>query len=76
MLQSNQLGGVNSMLKKRISVSKKRQITIPIGYITVSALKELSAISRTMPLLSALRESTGEFDEQILADLISKAFRV
>jgi len=74
MLQSNQLGGVNSMLKKRISVSKKRQITIPIEfYNRLGIEKEVECyLQNDAIVIRPVRESTGEFDEQILADLISQ----
>ncbi|EGW37860.1 AbrB/MazE/SpoVT family DNA-binding domain-containing protein [Desulfosporosinus sp. OT] len=61
------------MLKKRISVSQKRQITIPIEfYNEVGIEKEVECYIRNNTIvIRPVRESGGEFDEQILADLIS-----
>jgi len=66
--------GENSMLKKRISVSKKRQITIPIEfYNSVGIDKEVECyVQNNAIVIRPVRESSGEFDEQILADLISQ----
>jgi bifunctional DNA-binding transcriptional regulator/antitoxin component of YhaV-PrlF toxin-antitoxin module len=73
MLQTAQLGG-NSMLKKRISVSQKRQITIPIEFFNSLGIeKEVECYLQNNALvIRPVRENTGEFDEQILADLISQ----
>jgi len=62
------------MLKKRISVSKKRQITIPIEfYNSVGIDKEVECyVQNNAIVIRPVRESSGEFDEQILADLISQ----
>lgn len=64
----------NPMLKKRISVSQKRQITIPIEfYNEVGIDKEVECyIQNNAIVIRPVRESSGEFDEQILADLISQ----
>ncbi|WP_434511248.1 AbrB/MazE/SpoVT family DNA-binding domain-containing protein [Desulfitobacterium sp. AusDCA] len=73
MSQTVQRGG-NPMLKKRISVSQKRQITIPIEfYNDVGIEKEVECyIQNNAIVIRPVRESGGEFDEQILADLISQ----
>ncbi|MHB1650903.1 MAG: AbrB/MazE/SpoVT family DNA-binding domain-containing protein [Desulfitobacteriaceae bacterium] len=62
------------MFKKRISVSQKRQITIPIEfYNDVGIEKEVECyIQNNAIVIRPVRESGGEFDEQILADLISQ----
>ena len=66
--------GENPMIKKRISVSQKRQITIPIDfYNSVGIDKEVECyIQNNAIVIRPVRESGGEFDEQILADLISQ----
>ncbi|MBO8158463.1 AbrB/MazE/SpoVT family DNA-binding domain-containing protein [Thermosyntropha sp.] len=62
------------MLKKRISVSKKRQITIPIEFFNRLGIeKEVDCyLQNDAIIIRPVRENTGEFDEQILADLISQ----
>lgn len=62
------------MIKKRISVSQKRQITIPIEfYNSVGIDKEVECyVQNNAIVIRPVRESGGEFDEQILADLISQ----
>ncbi len=62
------------MFKKRISVSQKRQITIPIEfYNDIGIEKEVECyIQNNAIVIRPVRESGGEFDEQILADLISQ----
>lgn len=66
--------GENPMLKKRISVSQKRQITIPIEfYNSVGIDKEVECyVENNAIVIRPVRESGGEFDEQILADLIAQ----
>jgi bifunctional DNA-binding transcriptional regulator/antitoxin component of YhaV-PrlF toxin-antitoxin module len=62
------------MLKKRISVSQKRQITIPIEFFNSLGIeKEVECyLQNNAIVIRPVRENTGEFDEQILADLISQ----
>lgn len=62
------------MLKKRISVSQKRQITIPIEfYNSVGIDKEVECyIQNDTIVIRPIRESDGGLDEQILADLIAQ----
>lgn len=62
------------MLIKRISVSQKRQITIPIEfYNSVGIDKEVECyVHNDTIVIRPVRESGGEFDEQILADLIGQ----
>ncbi|MCL4385584.1 MAG: AbrB/MazE/SpoVT family DNA-binding domain-containing protein [Actinobacteria bacterium] len=64
------------MLKKRISVSKKRQITIPIEFFNnVGIDKEVDCyVQNNAIVIRPVYEGDGEFDEQILADLISQGF--
>lgn len=66
--------GENPMLKKRISVSQKRQITIPIEfYNSVGIDKEVECyVQNNAIVIRPVRDSGGEFDEQILADLIAQ----
>jgi len=73
MLQIIKPGG-NPMMKKRISVSQKRQITIPIEFFsTLGIEKEVECYLQNNALvIRPVRENSGEFDEQILADLISQ----
>lgn len=68
-----QTGGYD-MLKKRISVSRKRQITIPIEfYNSLGIEREVECfIQNNALVIRPVREYSGEFDEQILADLISQ----
>ncbi len=68
--------GETSVLKKRISVSQKRQITIPIEfYNRVGIDKEVECyVQNNAIVIRPVRESSGEFDEQILADLIAQGF--
>jgi len=62
------------MIKKRISVSQKRQITIPIEfYNSLGIDKEVECyVQNNAIIIRPIRESSGEFDEQILADLIAQ----
>ncbi|MHB8280204.1 MAG: AbrB/MazE/SpoVT family DNA-binding domain-containing protein [Candidatus Humimicrobiaceae bacterium] len=64
------------MLKKRISVSQKRQITIPIEFFnSIGINKEVDCyVQNNVIVIRPVREVDGEFDEQILADLISQGF--
>jgi bifunctional DNA-binding transcriptional regulator/antitoxin component of YhaV-PrlF toxin-antitoxin module len=66
--------GENPMIKKRISVSQKRQITIPIDfYNSVGIDKEVECyVQNNAIVIRPVRESGGEFDELILADLIAQ----
>lgn len=62
------------MLKKRISVSRKRQITIPVEFFNRLGIeKEVECYLQNNALvIRPVRENSGEFDEEILADLISQ----
>ena len=70
------LKGENPMIKKRIAVSQKRQITIPIEfYNSVGIDNEVECyVQNNAIVIRPVRDSGGEFDEQILADLISQGF--
>lgn len=65
---------VNPIIKKRISVSQKRQITIPIDFFnSIGIDKEVDCyVQNNAIVIRPVREGIGEFDEQILADLISQ----
>jgi len=67
---------VKTIIKKRISVSQKRQITIPIEFFkSIGIYKEVDCyIQNNSIIIRPVREDMGEFDEQILADLISQGF--
>lgn len=62
------------MFKKRLFVSQKRQITIPIGfYNRLGIEKEVECyVQNKVLVIRPVRVSSGEFDEQILADLITQ----
>jgi len=66
--------GVSPMIKKRISVSQKRQITIPVEFFNrIGIDKEVDCyVQNNSIIIRSVREGVGEFDEQILADLISQ----
>ena len=66
----------NTVLKKRISVSKKRQVTIPIDFFKEAGIEdEVECYLRgNTIIITPFHEDTGEFDEEILADLISEGF--
>jgi bifunctional DNA-binding transcriptional regulator/antitoxin component of YhaV-PrlF toxin-antitoxin module len=66
------------MVKKRIAVSGKRQITIPIEFFSQLGIeKEVECYVRNGSLIirPAVPETSGEFAEQILADLIAQGFQ-
>ena len=65
-----------NILKKRISVSQKRQITIPIEFFnSVGIDKEVECyVQNNAIVIRPVRETGGEFDEEILADLITQGF--
>ena len=61
---------------KRISVSQKRQITIPIDFFNalgVGTQVECHLRGNAL-LIRPVREESGAFDEEILADLIARGF--
>lgn len=62
------------MDKKRISVSQKRQITIPIEFFNSLGIeKEVECyVHNNAIIIRPVRDSGGEFDEEILADLIAQ----
>lgn len=64
------------MQKKRISVSQKRQITIPIEfYNTIGIENEVECyVQNNSIVIRPVREDCGAFDEEILADLIAKGY--
>lgn len=73
MLHAMRLGG-SSVEKKRISVSQKRQITIPVEFFNSLGIeKEVECyIQNNTIVIRPVREGGGEFDEEILADLIAQ----
>lgn len=62
--------------KKRIAVSEKRQITIPIDfYKTLGIEGEVDCqLHDDAIVIRPAQEISGEFDEQILADLIAQGY--
>jgi len=72
---SQQRSEVKNTFKKRISVSQKRQITIPIEFFNNLGIKnEVDCYMQNDQLIIKPAKDSGEFDEQILADLISQGF--
>ena len=71
------LKGSASMESKKVSISSKRQITIPQKFFTLLGFNtEAECIMRGNELvLHPVKENTsGEFAEQILADLIRQGY--
>lgn len=68
--------GGSVMQKKRISVSQKRQITIPIEFFnTIGIENEVECyVQNNAIVIKPVRENGGAFDEEILADLIAKGY--
>lgn len=69
--------GVSVMDKKIVSISSKRQITIPQKFFSLLGFSdEAECIVRgnELVLRPARRASGGEFAENILADLIKEGF--
>ena len=67
-----------TMMKKRIAVSGKRQITIPIEFFSQLGIeKEVECYigNGSLIIRPAIPETNGEFAEQILADLIAQGFQ-
>jgi len=67
----------SSMERKIISVSGKRQITIPQKYFEMLGFSNEAEciLQNNAIVIRPIRENTGsEFSEQILADLISQGF--
>ncbi len=64
----------NTKIKKRILVSQKRQITIPIEFFNALGIdREVECFVQDETIvLRPITEDSGEFDEQILAELIGK----
>lgn len=63
------------LTKKRIAVSEKRQITIPIEFFNQLGIErevECYVQDGSLIIRRASLESNGEFSEQILADLIAQ----
>jgi hypothetical protein len=73
MQQSALVGGF-FQFKKRISVSQKRQITLPIEFFnSLNIGQEVDCyVQNNSIVIRPVRDESGEFDELILADLISQ----
>ena len=71
------LKGSASMESKKVSISSKRQITIPQKFFTLLGFNtEAECIMRgnELVLRPVKANTSGEFAEQILADLISQGY--
>ena len=71
------LKGSASMESKKVSISSKRQITIPQKFFTLLGFNtEAECIMRgNVLVVRPIKENTsGEFAEQILADLIRQGY--
>ena len=62
------------MMKKRIAVSGKRQITLPIEFFNALGIgNEVECyVHNSAIVIRPVHEAAGEFDEEILADLIGQ----
>jgi bifunctional DNA-binding transcriptional regulator/antitoxin component of YhaV-PrlF toxin-antitoxin module len=76
MLTTNINAGDGQIEKRRISISSKRQITIPAKYFKSLGLdKELDCIySKNMLILLPVKKEDPAFAEEILQDLIEQGF--
>lgn len=73
-----QSAGVRKMTRKRIAVSGKRQITIPIEFynqLGIDGEVECYVQGGSLIIRPASYENGGEFAEQILADLIAQGLQ-
>ena len=67
--------GIDSMPKKRISISQNRQITIPIEFFNSLGIEnEVDCFMQNNRIVIKPVQDSGEFDEQILSDLIEQGF--
>ena len=76
-IQATMMKGSVSMEMKKINISEKRQITIPLKFFAMLGFdKEAECIVRGNELvLRPVKTNTGgEFAEQILTDLIAQGF--
>jgi bifunctional DNA-binding transcriptional regulator/antitoxin component of YhaV-PrlF toxin-antitoxin module len=69
-----QVGG--KKMKKRIAVSQKRQITIPLEYYCALGIEQEVEcfLEDNTIVIRPVFDGHGEFDEEILADLIRQGF--
>jgi len=73
-----QTTGDRKLIKKRIAVSGKRQITIPIEFFNQLGIEkevECRVQEGNLIICRAIPEAHGEFAEQILADLIAQGLQ-
>jgi bifunctional DNA-binding transcriptional regulator/antitoxin component of YhaV-PrlF toxin-antitoxin module len=75
-MQANKVKQENSMEKRRIHISSKRQITIPSKYYEALGLSnEVDCIyTDKMLILAPIRNEDTVFSEEILSDLIDKGY--
>ncbi len=65
-------------MSKRISVSSKRQITIPLRYfqeLRIGAEVDCEVVNGKIVISPVDSEPSGEFDDLILADLIKEGYQ-
>lgn len=76
MLKNNLNTVPTPIEKRRIKISSKRQITIPIKYFEALSLdKELNCIyTDDMLILTPVKKEDPAFAEEILADLIRQGY--
>lgn len=76
MLKNNLNTVPTPIEKRRIKISSKRQITIPIKYFEALSLdKELNCIyTDDMLILTPVKKEDPAFAEEILADLIKQGY--
>lgn len=69
-------GKEEEIMKRRIHISSKRQITIPAKYFKALNLKdEVDCIyAKDMLVLVPVQKNEGDFSEEILEDLIEQGF--
>ena len=68
------LKGSASMESKKVSISSKRQITIPQKFLGFNTEAECIMRGNELVLRPVKENTSGEFAEQILADLIRQGY--
>lgn len=79
MMENTELftGGKADMQKKRISVSSKRQITIPLQFFNQLGIKgevECYLKDNELVIRPVSNDDTGYFAEEILKDLVKQGY--
>lgn len=68
---------MEAIMKKRIAVSTKRQITIPMEFyqqLGIGSEVECYVRNGSLIIRPSMQEGNGEFAEEILAELIAKGY--